>query len=399
MTDPGRAGPGPERGGDDPADETIAAEPGSEVSGPKNPARPGPDTSARISAMKRAIGDAERVIVLTHDNPDPDAIASSAGLGFLLGKATGLPVTLAFGGIVGRAENRALLEELGVTFEKAESLEFSPSAAVALVDTQPRAGNNSLPAGKIATIVIDHHPVRPESSAAPYSDVRPEYGACASMIVEFLRASKLEPDRQLATALFYAIQSETMDLGREASQAELDASLFLYPRSDPAALSRIRHARVPRAVYRSIHAGLEKAWSRGGVVCVPAGRLDYPDIVAQLADLFLRVDDVDWVIAAGRYRDGLYLSLRTLNPNAHAGDLVRRVVGARGSAGGHGEMAGARLDVSRLSAEEYRDLETSLLDEFCAELGVADEPRIPLVPPQTGETPATSESADGKPDE
>jgi nanoRNase/pAp phosphatase (c-di-AMP/oligoRNAs hydrolase) len=201
------------------------------------------------------------------------------------------------------------------------------------------------------------------------------------MIVEFLRASKLEPDRSLATALFYGIQSETMDLGREASQADVDASLFLYPRSDPAAISRIRHARVPRAVYRSIHAGLEKAWSRGGVVCVPAGKLDYPDIVAQLADLFMRVDDVEWVIAAGLYRDGLYLSLRTFKHDAHAGDLVRSVVGDRGSAGGHGEMAGARLDVSRLSPAEVGELLDSLFEEFCAELGVANEPSVPLVPP------------------
>ncbi len=200
------------------------------------------------------------------------------------------------------------------------------------------------------------------------------------MIVEFLRAAKLEPGAQLATALFYGIQSETMDLGREASKAEIDASLFLYPRSDPASISRIRHARVPRAVYRSIHTGLEQAWSRGGVVCVPAGRLEYPDIVAQLADLFMRVDDVEWVIAAGRYRDGLYLSLRTFDPGAHAGDLVQRVVGDRGSAGGHGEMAGALIDVARLSSEEYDGLLRSLFDDFCILLGVGDEPRIPLVP-------------------
>lgn len=364
-------------------------------SGPKNPGKPGPDTTARLAAMKRALGDAERVIVLTHDNPDPDAIASAAGLGYLVQKAIGLPITLAFGGIVGRAENRALLDELDLPFERAEDLEYPSSAAVALVDTQPRAGNNSLPAGQIATIVLDHHPVRAESSAAAYSDVRPEYGACASMIVEFLRASKLEPNRQLATALFYAIQSETMDLGREASQAEIDASLFLYPRSDPAAISRIRHARVPRAVYRSVHTGLEQAWSRGGVVCVPAGRLDYPDIVAQLADLFMRVDGVEWVIAAGRYRDGLYISLRTFDPGAHAGDLVQGVVGDRGSAGGHGEMAGARIDVGRLSPLEYDELLESVFEEFCDQLGVSDQPRIPLIPIESAADPeSTPEPAD-----
>lgn len=364
-------------------------------SGPMNPRKPGPDTTVRLAAMKRALGDAERVIVLTHDNPDPDAIASAAGLGYLLRRAVGLPVTLAFGGIVGRAENRALLDELDLPFERAEDLEFPSTAAVALVDTQPRAGNNSLPPGQIATIVIDHHPVRAESSAAAYSDVRPEYGACASMIVEFLRALKLEPDRQLATALFYAIQSETMDLGREASKAEIDASLFLYPRSDPAGISRIRHARVPRAVYRSVHTGLENAWSRGGVVCVPAGRLDYPDIVAQLADLFMRVDGVEWVIAAGRYKDGLYISLRTFDPGAHAGELVREVVGNRGSAGGHGEMAGARIEVGRLSRDEYEVLLESLFEEFCEELGVSDQPRVPLIQTDTaGELEPAPDGAD-----
>ncbi|MGW8283333.1 MAG: DHH family phosphoesterase, partial [Gemmatimonadota bacterium] len=331
----------------DPGEADLQTAPDAE-SGPKNPSRPGPDTTVRLAAMRRALGDAERLIVLTHDNPDPDAIASAAGLGFLVEKALGLPVTLAFGGIVGRAENRALLAELNVPFERVEGLEFRSSAAVALVDTQPGTGNNSLPVGQIATIVIDHHPLRPESSVAAYSDVRPDYGACASIIVEFLRAVKLEPDRRLATALFYGIQSETMDLGREASKAEIDASLFLYPRSDPGAISRIRHARVPLAVYRSVHTGLGQAWSRGGVICVPAGRLEYPDIVAQLADLFMRVDDIDWVIAGGRYLDGLYISVRAFNPDAHAGNLVREVVGDRGSAGGHGEMAGARVDVGQL---------------------------------------------------
>lgn len=380
----------------DPASERNSGpgdpEPQSETdaeSGPMNPSKPGPDTAVRLAAMRRALGDAERLIVLTHDNPDPDAISSAAGLGFLVEKALGLPVTLAFGGIVGRAENRALLAELDVPFERVEDLEFRASAAVALVDTQPGAGNNSLPAGQIATIVIDHHPLRPESSVAPYSDVRPEYGACASIIVEFLRAVKLEPGRRLATSLFYGIQSETMDLGREASKAEVDASLFLYPRSDPVAISRIRHARVPLAVYRSVHTGLGQAWCRGAVICVPAGRLDYPDIVAQLADLFMRVDDMDWVIAGGRYLDGLYLSVRAFNPGAHAGDLVRDVIGARGSAGGHGEMAGARVDLGQLPPAEFDEFLESLFEEFCDQLGVSNQPRVPLIPGDQDRTQAS----------
>lgn len=358
----------------DGADAAAQAE-----AGPKNPPRPRADVSERLSRLRWFLGGAERALVLTHDNPDPDAIASAAGLAYLIERISGIPVTVAFGGIIGRAENRSLMEELGVPFERIEGLEIAPDTAFVLVDTQPGAGNNSLPAGRPATVIMDHHPPRPTSESAAFVDIRPEFGASASMIVEYLRAARLEPDRKLATALFYAIQSETMDLGREASEADVAASIFLYPRTDPAAISRIRHARVPRGVYRSIHEGLERAWSQGHVVFVPLGDLEYPDLVAQLADLFLRVHGVDWVIAAGLYQENLLISVRAHRPDAHAGDVVQEVVGGRGSAGGHGEMAGARIRLEGSDTAEHARLIDRILDEFARVLDVGSLPRESLI--------------------
>ncbi len=350
-----------------------------EQAGPKNPPRPRAEVTERLSEMRWVLGEAARALVLTHDNPDPDAIASAAGLGFLIERISGIPVTVAFGGIIGRAENRSLMEELDVPFDRIESVEIAPDTAIALVDTQPGAGNNSLPPGRTATVVLDHHPARPESDPTPFLDIRPEYGASASMIVEYIRAARLEPDRKLATALFYGIQSETMDLGREASEEDVAASIFLYPRTDPAAISRIRHARVPRGVYRSIHEGLERAWSRGDVVFVPLGTLEYPDLVAQLADLFLRVHGVDWVIAAGLYQESLLISVRAHRPDAHAGDLVQGVVGDRGSAGGHGEMAGARIDLDGTSDADADRLIADVFDQFAIALNVGGLPPESLI--------------------
>jgi nanoRNase/pAp phosphatase (c-di-AMP/oligoRNAs hydrolase) len=364
-----------------PEDSHAAPDPdgAQEEAGPKNPPRPRAEVTERLSEMRWFLGQAERALVLTHDNPDPDAIASAAGLGFLIEKISGIPVTVAFGGIIGRAENRSLMEELGVPFERIENFETEPGTAWALVDTQPGAGNNSLPPGQPAMVVLDHHPARSEGDPAAFVDIRPEYGASASMIVEYLRAARLEPDRKLATALFYGIQSETMDLGRETSDADVAASIFLYPRTDPAAISRIRHARVPRGVYRSIHEGLERAWSRGEVVFAPLGRLDYPDLVAQLADLFLKVHGVDWVIAAGLYQQSILISVRAHRPDAHAGDLVQGVVGDRGSAGGHGEMAGARIDLPAGGDVEPEQLLEMLLDDFAVALEVGERPRESLI--------------------
>ena len=376
-----------------PPDDSTPAD-GPEVqpdaeAGPANPPRPAAEVTERLSELRWVLGGAEKALVLTHDNPDPDAIASAAGLGFLIERISGIPVTVAFGGIIGRAENRSLMEELDVPFERIETIEIAPDTACALVDTQPGAGNNSLPAGRTATVVLDHHPPRPDSNPAAFVDIRPEYGASASMIVEYIRAARLEPDRKLATALVYGIQSETMDLGREASDEDVAASIFLYPRTDPTAISRIRHARVPRGVYRSIHEGLERAWSRGDVVFVPLGTLEYPDLVAQLADLFLRVHGVDWVIAAGLYEDSLLISVRAHRPDAHAGDVVQGVVGDRGSAGGHGEMAGGRIDLEGTPDADPDRLIADVFDQFALALNVGGLPPQSLI--------AVSPDPDGTP--
>lgn len=364
-----------------------------EESGPRNPRGTGPEHTERLAELLRAVEDAEEVVVITHDNPDPDAIASAGALGFLLERTAGVEVTLAFGGIVGRAENRALIEELGVQFQRIGKLDLSPAALVALVDTQPRTGNNSLPEGRIAGVVIDHHPLRSETTACPFYDVRPDYGASCSILVEYLRGARIEPERRLATALFYGIQSETMDLGREVSAADESASLFLYPRCDPAAVSRIRHARVPAGYFRSMHGALESAHRFDGVICAPVGRLDYPDMVAELADLFMRVDGVEWTVAAGLYHDDLLLSVRTYETGAHAGDLVRRVVRERGSAGGHGMLAGAQIPIGTLSDGEIQELVDEVFREFRVELGVEEEPAEPIIPPEEQGVGGISEEA------
>lgn len=345
------------------------------MSGPREPDEVTSAETERLAALLHAVEDAEELLVVTHDNPDPDALASAAALGFLLQRGADLRTTLAFGGIVGRAENQALIRELGVEFERLGSdNSISPGTIVALVDTQPRAGNNSLPAGRIANVVIDHHPPRPESEASPFADIRADYGANCSILVEYLRAAGLEPDRQLATGLFYGIQSETADLGREASRPDESASLYLYPRIDPEAYSRILHPRLPKGYFRSVHQALESARRYGQVIIAPAGVLAYPDMVAELADLLIRARGTEWAVATGTFGRQLLISVRSSKPLAHAGDLVRGVIGDRGSAGGHGMLAGGQISLDGLSEEEIEGVSTSVLEEFLEALEASDKP-------------------------
>lgn len=335
--------------------------------------------SARVQALVDALADARRVVVLTHDNPDPDALASAFALVRLIRELTSARSSIAFGGIVGRAENRAMIEGLRLPVQSAEEVEFRKVDAVALVDTQPSTGNNSCPRGRMPAIVVDHHRRRRKSARVPFADIRPDYGATATILTEYLREAGISIGGALATGLFYGIQSETQDLGREAALADVEASLFLYPLVRKPLLGRIRHARVPVPYFRALHRALANARIRGNAVVVSLDRLAYPDLVAELADLFLRLEKTEWSVCVGRYGDDILVSIRTTDPRGLAGDVIRAALGRRGFAGGHDMIAGGRVPVGRLTEEDARLLVEELVVQILKELGQANAPGAELL--------------------
>ena len=331
------------------------------------------DTLTRLPELLDVLEGGKRLVVLTHDNPDPDALASAFALTQLVGSLNGISARIAFGGIVGRAENRTMVRELGIPLTPARDLSFDDADLLALVDTQPGTGNNSLPESRDPTIVFDHHPERPDTARAAFADVRPGYGATCTILTEYLQAAGLALEGPVAAGLYYGIQSETQDLGRDATEHDLEATHALSLGADREVISRIRHPKLPAAYFRSLHRSLERARTRGPTVISQLGTLDYPDLVAELADFYLRREGITWAICLGRFGDDLLISIRTTEPEAAAGELLRRVVGADGSAGGHGMIAGARIPVGDLSAEDARMKSEEVVNRFVKELGMENE--------------------------
>lgn len=327
----------------------------------------------RLRKLERVLDGAKRMVVLTHDNPDPDAFASAYALLKVAHQVSGATARIGFGGIVGRAENRTMVRELALPVTPARDLHFDEFDIIALVDTQPGTGNNSLPADRDVGIVIDHHPHRQETERARFADVRPDVGATCTIMTEYLKAAGIPMEGDLATALFYGLQSETQDLGREATQKDMAASLALYPHTDRELLSRIRYPRVPKAYFKSLHRSLERTRTRGPVVVSMLGNLDYPDLVAELADLYLRLEGIEWSFCIGVFDNDLLVSVRTTRRDAAAGEILRDVVGREGSAGGHGMTAGARIPVGDLAAEDVRLRSEEVVNRFIKTLGVEDE--------------------------
>lgn len=282
------------------------------------------------------------LVILPHDNPDPDALASAAALRFLARQLLERDATIALGGYVGRAENRAMVRYLNIPLVPVQELALDDDTVIALVDTQPGRRNNSLPAGRRPAIVIDHHPQYAAVGDLPFADLRDGYGATSTILTEYLMDARLHLETKIATALFYGIMAETQDLGREASTPDMNACSFLYPHTNKRRLAKIENARVPREYFATFRTAIESAMIHDRLVVAVLGGIRYPDMVAEMADFLLRLDEVDWAAAIGCYGGFLYVSLRTTHRDVNAGDVLQRVLGSD-HAGGHDMIAGGRL--------------------------------------------------------
>ncbi|MDX2019090.1 MAG: DHH family phosphoesterase [Deltaproteobacteria bacterium] len=327
-------------------------------------------------AGRRSIG------VYMHDNPDPDSMAAAWGLAKLLEAELGAKVTLVLAGIVGRAENRAMVEELRIPLVPLHELDPQTFDALAIVDSQPGTGNNSLPSDRAVDVIVDHHPFR-GTERSPWCDIRSDMGATSTIILQYLRERAIPLDVNLATALFYAVKTETRDLGREASDAERAAYLHLVSLVDHDRLYRVCHPKVPKQHFMALDRAVRSAQVYGDVVAANLDELFYPDLVAEIADLLLTFDGARFAVCVGRYKGKVYVSLRTEVDDTRAGGLIRKIIGTEGAAGGHGTMAGGSLSRPVETAAELEVAFAGLVERLLHFLSRAPTAGSALLPPTT----------------
>lgn len=163
------------------------------------------DLGAALAMVReRAHTHGNRALLLPHDNPDPDSLAAALGLSRMLVRE-GIECTIGTAGIIGRAENRAMVRELKFDLKPLENLDIDSFGIVALLDTQPGTGNNSLPASRLPDIVIDHHPLRPLSQKVAWCDIRPDFGGSCTIVWTYLKQLGIEWTPELATAFLYGV--------------------------------------------------------------------------------------------------------------------------------------------------------------------------------------------------
>jgi len=304
--------------------------------------------------------DASSVTFVSHVHPDPDSLGSMMGLAHLVEVCLGKPTRLTRDGLISRAENRAMVDLLDLDLIPMEKVAWEEGEAFVMVDSQPNTGRHNLPENAPLYAVIDHHDTPGDLDGVAFVDVRRSLGATCSLVTSYLMEQNIAVPPDLATGLLYGIETELSGYPREASSLDDGTLLYLYPLADKDLLARIRNARLPQTHFECLLQALQSSFIYDRLIISWVNELPQPELAAEVVDFLIRFEEIDWAVCAGVYQDKLILSARAAVANAHAGEVLKQVVGALGRAGGHDRRAGGTIPLASTTANAVEQVKSEL---------------------------------------
>jgi nanoRNase/pAp phosphatase (c-di-AMP/oligoRNAs hydrolase) len=303
-------------------------------------------TRARVQQYQRYFSDADRVLILLHNDPDPDAMASGLALRSLLHRTKSTAIIGAFQGMT-RPENIRMANLLDISVEPITEESIHSFERIATVDVQPHYFGDLL---HQVDLVIDHHPERSGYTTA-FADIRPNYGSTSTILTEHLRSVDTHISERTATAMLYAIKSDTLFLSRQTNEGDLEAFTFLYPLADSALVRKMEGTGITPERLKFVSHAVQFGEMRDQVYSAHLGKAPREDLVPYVADFLLQLDDVKWSIVSSQIGHELIVSVRNLGYSRNAGEFVKTYFSDIGNAGGHRAMAKA---VIPLEAFQHR---------------------------------------------
>lgn len=319
-------------------------------------------TRARVQQYQRYFADADRVLILLHNDPDPDALASGLALRNLLRRTKTTAIIGAVQGVT-RPENLRMANMLDIHVEHVTPPSFQEYDRIATVDVQPHYFGGMLDR---VDLVVDHHPEQTGYSAV-FKDIRADYGSTSTILTEHLRAVDVNISERTATAMLYAIKSDTLFFARHTNRVDLEAFTFLYPLADAALIRKMEGAEITLERLHYVTRASQGGVLKEQVFCAFIGEAPREDFIPYTADFFLQLEDVKWTILAGVVNGCFIVSVRNLGYSRNAGEFVKRWFADIGSAGGHRAMAKAVVPIEKFR-QKFGELQASEITTLIAEM-------------------------------
>ena len=242
-----------------------------------------------INKLLEAVKSKRKVLIQTHNNPDPDTIAAAFALKNLLTATLKKRVTIAYMGVIGRAENKEFVKLCKIDMHYITKLNLARYDYLILVDTQPGAGNIYETGQRLPDAVIDHHNLRTISTTVPFNDIRTNYGSTSTIIAEYYKELGITPDINTATALYYGIKTDTFGAGRGNTQADMDMISYVFPNASFAKLNKIETPELPRYYFKTIRKAVGQAIIYNDLIFCDLEEVRNADLIAEISDYLLRM--------------------------------------------------------------------------------------------------------------
>ncbi|WP_367176501.1 DHH family phosphoesterase [Haloarcula rubripromontorii] len=314
--------------------------------------------------LRRTLTGYDRIAVLMHPNPDPDAMASALAVNQLVA-GTDTSASLLYPGEIRRPENRAFQTVLDLAFEHIETVEDIDEEAVVLVDHNTARGFPG--AEEVEPVaVIDHHPGN--GSGNEFTDIRSDYGACATIFASYFNQLEFEfsdtgesididaaPAETipcaLATGLMYGIQSDTRSLTNGCESEDFAAAAFLYEGMDSDLLNRIANPQVDAEVLDVKSRAIGKREVRAPYAFSDVGEVSNTDAIPQAADELETLEGVSAVVVVGEKEGTMRIAGRSRDDRVHIGRAIEAVVDniPMAEGGGHARMGGGKVPIKHMA--------------------------------------------------
>ncbi len=300
------------------------------------------NTSGKTTNLQKLLNiiseSGQRILIQMHNSPDPDSIASAYGLQYLLQNAN-MQADICYRGEIEKYSTSRMTELLDIELKNITEIpDMTKDDYIILVDSQK--GNSNITdfiGNEIAS--IDHHPTFHKIDYL-FQDIRPQVGACSSIIAEYFVENGVEIPKKIATALIYGIKTDTLDLSRGVSELDLEMFYTLYKTSDIELLNLIQLNQLQFCDLMAYSNAIKNVKIYKNVGIADIG-MDCPDsLLGTISDFIMSLKEVEFSVVYSQRKGGVKFSVRNETAHLDAGKIIMTVLKGLGNGGGHKTMAG-----------------------------------------------------------
>lgn len=307
------------------------------------------------------------IVIQCHDNPDADALASGMALHWYFAKQ-GKQVRFIYRGNnkVQKSNLVIMLTELSIPVSYEPGFDGFDEEPDLLITVDCQYGQRNVTQTKAKNIaIIDHHQL---TVALPeLAEIRSNIGSCATVVWDLIRSEGLDvcEDKNLATALYYGLYSDTNRLSEVSHPLDRDMIDSLNPGIQRSLITKMSNANISLSELKITGKAILdfEFFEDHNYLILQAEPCD-PNILGVISDFSLETDKVDVCLAYFVSQYEIKFSVRSCTKEVHANELAAFLADGLGGGGGHILKAGGSLRPEKLDKDPSELLKERMKEYF-----------------------------------